>query len=129
MTVRIRSITFDCVDPYPLSLFWTQVTGFGEIPDNPNHPSDPEAVLLSPDGSMALLFIPIPERKVAKNRVHLDVVPTEGTRDEEVVRLLGIGATTVADHRRPDGSGWVVLADPEGNEFCVERGEAERAQA
>jgi predicted enzyme related to lactoylglutathione lyase len=54
-------------------------------------------------------------------------MPTDRTRDEEVERLLGLGATLVADHRRPDGSGWAVLADPEGNEFCVERSAAERA--
>jgi predicted enzyme related to lactoylglutathione lyase len=52
-------------------------------------------------------------------------MPTDRTRDEEVERLLGIGATLVADHRRPDGQGWVVLADPEGNEFCVLRSRVE----
>jgi hypothetical protein len=62
----------------------------------------------------------------APNRVHLDLLPTQRTRDEEVTRLLGIGATLVADHREPDGTGWVVLADPEGNEFCVERSLKER---
>jgi predicted enzyme related to lactoylglutathione lyase len=61
-----------------------------------------------------------------KNRLHLDLIPTSGTRDSEVTRLVGIGATIVADQRRPDGKGWVVLADPEGNEFCVERSAAER---
>jgi Glyoxalase-like domain len=69
----------------------------------------------------------VPEPKTVKNRVHLDLMPTDRTRDEEVERLLGIGATLVADHRRPDGTGWVVLADPEGNEFCIERSAAERA--
>jgi predicted enzyme related to lactoylglutathione lyase len=68
----------------------------------------------------------VPEPKTDKNRVHLDLVPADGTRDEEVERLLGIGATLVADHRRPDGTGWVVLADPEGNELCIERSAAER---
>ena len=67
-----------------------------------------------------------PEGKAVKNRIHLDLVP-DSTRDQEVERLLGIGATLVDDRRRPDGSGWVVLSDPEGNEFCVERSPAERA--
>jgi hypothetical protein len=58
--------------------------------------------------------------------VHLDVVPTDGTRDEEVARLAALGASVVADHRRADGSGWVTMADPEGNEFDVERAAAER---
>ncbi|HKQ01164.1 MAG TPA: VOC family protein, partial [Actinomycetes bacterium] len=80
-----------------------------------------------PDGQPGLLFIKVPEPKTVKNRVHLDLVPTDRTRDEEVERLLGIGATLVADHRRSDGSGWVVLADPEGNELCIERSAAERA--
>lgn len=53
--------------------------------------------------------------------------PGRPTRDEEVERLLASGATLVADHRRPDGTGWATLADLEGNEFCVERSAAERA--
>jgi predicted enzyme related to lactoylglutathione lyase len=68
----------------------------------------------------------VPEGKIAKNRMHLDLIPTTRSRDEEVERLLGIGATLVEDHRKPDGTGWVTLADPEGNEFCVERSAAER---
>jgi predicted enzyme related to lactoylglutathione lyase len=58
--------------------------------------------------------------------MHLDLIPTARTRDEEVARLLGTGATMVGDYREPDGTGWVTLADPEGNEFCVERSAAER---
>ncbi|WP_375433581.1 VOC family protein [uncultured Friedmanniella sp.] len=71
------------------------------------------------------MFIEVPEAKSVKNRLHLDLRPVEGTRDEEVARLLALGATEVADLRRPDGGGWVTLADPEGNEFCVLRGDAE----
>jgi Glyoxalase-like domain len=126
MTVRIRSITFDCADPYKLSLFWSAVTGYAENPEDRNHPDDPEAAILAPDGSATLLFIPVPEPKTVKNRVHLDVQPTDRTRDEAVERCLSLGATLVADHRKPDGTGWALLADPEGNEFCVERGAAER---
>jgi hypothetical protein len=76
---------------------------------------------------MALLFITVPEPKRGKNRLHLDLVPLESPRDEEVDRLLAIGATLVDDQRRSDGTGWAVLADPEGNEFCVERSDAERS--
>jgi len=61
-----------------------------------------------------------------KNRIHLDLVPASGTRDEEPARLLGLGAMVVDDLRRPEGPGWVVLADPEGNELCILRSEAER---
>ncbi|MBO4209902.1 VOC family protein [Micromonospora echinofusca] len=62
-----------------------------------------------------------------KNRLHLDLEPVDCTRDEEVARIVGLGARQVDDQRRPDGTGWVVLADPAGNEFCVLRSTAERA--
>jgi len=88
-----------------LAAFWSQVTGFAEDPDNGNAPDDPEALLLAPDGSMALLFITVPEPKHGKNRLHLDLVPLESRRDQEVNRLLAIGATLVDDQRRSDGTG------------------------
>ena len=133
MTVRIRTITFDCADPYLLVGFWSQLTGYPEEPGNPNFPDDPEGLLVAPDGSASLLFITVPEGKQGKNRVHLDLAPpavppgtptavTADARDAEVQRALGLGATIVADHRREDRTGFVVLADPEGNEFCIERG-------
>jgi len=121
----IRSITVDCADSYRQALFWSEVTGWQEDPDDPNNPGDPEGRIVSPHG-INLLFIPVPEGKVVKNRVHLDLWPTERTRDEEVTRLVGIGATLFEDHREPDGTGFVVLADPEGNEFCIERSAKER---
>ena len=127
MTALPRNITFDCADPYLLATFWSQVTGYQEDPEDGNEPGDPEGFLAGPEGQPNLLFIAVPEPKSVKNRVHLDLMPADRTRDEEVERLLKIGATLVADHRRPDGTGWVVLADPEGNEFCVERSAAERA--
>ncbi|MDQ6616329.1 MAG: VOC family protein [Actinomycetota bacterium] len=126
MTVRINSVTFDCEDPFRLTAFWSEVVGYQEDPNNGNAPGDPEGLLLSPDGLMALLFIAVPEPKAVKNRVHLDLVPVDRRRDEEIARLIDIGAAMVSDHRKPDGSGWAVLADPEGNEFCVERSDAER---
>jgi uncharacterized protein (TIGR03086 family) len=126
MAVRIKSITFDCTDPYRLAQFWSQLTGFAQDPENANALDDPEALLLSPDGQLALLFIAVPEQKHVKNRVHLDLLPIDGPRDGEVDRLLGIGGRLVDDQRRPDGTGWVVMADPEGNEFCIERGDVDR---
>jgi hypothetical protein len=92
-------------------------------------PGDPEAAVIPPHPMPWLLFVQVPEGKTLKNRVHLDVAPTERTRDEEVARLLEAGATLFADHRNPDGTGWAVLQDPEGNEFCVERSDAERASS
>src|SRR5579859_7741740 len=63
MTVRIRTITFDCSDPYLLAGFWSKLTGYGEDPTNTNHPDDPEGLLVAPDGSANLLFIHVPEGK------------------------------------------------------------------
>ena len=83
--------------------------------------------MLLPAGGPEVLFLAVPEGKSVKNRLHLDLEPADRTRDEEVERLLAVGAVHVADQRRPDGTGWVVLADPEGNEFCVLRSAAERA--
>jgi hypothetical protein len=124
--LEIRSVTIDCADPYRQALFWSEATGWQEDPDDPNNPGDPEGRIVSPQG-INLLFIPVPEGKTVKNRVHLDLIPTARRRDEEVARLLAIGAALAEDHREPDGTGWVTLADPEGNEFCVERSVAERA--
>ncbi|CRK55601.1 hypothetical protein [Alloactinosynnema sp. L-07] len=121
----IHSITIDCADAYKLATWWSGVVGQPVHPDD--EPGDDEVLIELPAGPR-LLFIKVPEPKVAKNRVHLDLCPVD-TRDAEVERLIGHGATLVDDQRRPDSRGWVVLADPEGNEFCVERGEAESTAA
>ncbi|ESP99459.1 Hypothetical protein B591_11861 [Streptomyces sp. GBA 94-10 4N24] len=123
MTSRVRHITLDSHNPYAQGKFWAQVLG-GSISDE-DLPGDPEA-LVHTEGA-ALLFVTVPETKTLKNRVHLDLQPEDRTRDEEVTRLLGIGARLVDDRRRPDGRGFAVLADPEGNEFCVEPSAAERS--
>jgi len=129
MASRVRWVDFDCADPYKVASFWAEATGMRHHPDN--KPGDEECALLSGadiiDGGM--LFQRVPEGKVAKNRVHLDLQPTDRTRDEEIERLLQLGAVVLGDHRNPDGTGWAVLADPEGNEFCVERSAEERAAA
>ncbi len=127
MALRIRTITMDCSDPYRLAQFWTEVIGYHEDAGNPNLPQDDEALLVAPDGSARMLLMRVPESKQVKNRVHLDLAPADSSpesRDAEVERVLKLGATVAADHRRPDRTGWVVLADPEGNEFCIERGVA-----
>lgn len=123
MSSHIHHITIDCADPYELAGFWSQVLDCPRHHDD--HPGDPEALLFLPSG-MSLLFQQVPEGKTVKNRLHLDLIPTDRTRDEEVERLLRLGARLVSDHRRSDGTGWVTLADPEGNEFCVERSRQER---
>ncbi|MEU3916424.1 VOC family protein [Streptomyces sp. NPDC029721] len=122
MTSLIRHITIDCHDAYALGEFWAEVLN-GSLHED-DSPGDDE-VLLTTEGGV-LLFIQVPDTKAVKNRVHLDLQPQDRTRDEEVERLVALGAKLVGDHRRPDGTGWATLADPEGNEFCVERSAAER---
>ena len=124
MSSRVRHTTFDCHDAHALGSFWAQVIG-GRLQDD-DFPGDPEALVTDDDGA-ALLFVTTPDVKQVKNRVHLDLQPQDRTRDEEVERLLGLGAAVFDDQRNPDGTGWVVMRDPEGNEFCVERSAAERA--
>ena len=123
MTSVVRHITFDVAPPYEpfeLARFWAQVVGQSVHPDDA---AGDDGVGLT--GEPMLLFIRVPEAKTLKNRVHLDIQP-DTTRDQEVERLTGLGAKVVDDQRRADGSGWVVLADPAGNEFCVERSAAEK---
>jgi predicted enzyme related to lactoylglutathione lyase len=129
MTVKIHNMTVDARDSYAQSLWWTQVTGWQPNPDDANEPQHQQNWIGPGDGQPGLLFINVPESKTLKNRIHFDVQPVDHTRDEEVERLVGIGASIVGDHREPDGRGWVVMADPEGNEFCVERSVAERTAA
>lgn len=127
MTSAIHSITFDCHDQERIGRFWADAMGLVDDPSDPNSPGDPMWHLMTPDGSTHLLFIPVPESKTVKNRVHLDLWPTDCTRDEEVERLLGLGATIVTDQRNADGTGFVHMNDLEGNDFCVVRSRAERS--
>jgi len=119
MTSRISHTSFDALDAYAQSVFWSQVLDFVEDPDDPNEPGHEECLITSRDRSHLLLFITVPDGKKVKNRVHLDLRPVDRTREQEVERVLALGASHLADHRRPDGSGWITLADPEGNEFCI----------
>lgn len=119
MTSHISHTSFDALDVYAQSIFWSEVLGFVQDPDDPNEPGHEECLIMSPDRSQLLLFITVPDRKTVKNRVHLDLRPTDRTREQETERVLTLGATQLADYRRPDGSGWITLADPEGNEFCI----------
>jgi len=124
MTSMIRHITFDVAapyEPYDIARFWSQVLSAPVSAED--KPADDE---VSVEAEPALLFVRVPEAKTVKNRVHLDLRP-DRTRDAEVERLTGLGAQVVDDQRRVDGTGWVVLADPAGNEFCVECSAAERA--
>jgi len=128
MTAYISHTTVDCANAYELSEWWKEVLGYVDIADDPNEPGDEECMISTPDEEHRLLFIEVPEAKQVKNRLHLDLRPAGGvTRDEELARLLDLGATEVDDRRLEDGRGWVVLADPQGNEFCILRSEQEVA--
>ncbi|MFF7871256.1 VOC family protein [Streptomyces qaidamensis] len=123
MVSVVQNVAIDCADAYGLARFWSRVTGCPLHPED--RPGDRETQVVLAEGPV-LHFNQVPEARTVKNRIHLCLRP-ETSRDQEVDRLLGLGATFVADHRTPDGSGWAVLADPEGNEFCVLRSESDRA--
>ena len=127
MTAYVSHTTIDCRNAYELSEWWKQVLGYVDVDGDPNLPGHEECMILDPETGHRLLFIEVPEDKRVKNRIHLDLAARSGTRDEELARLLALGATEVADLRgvHGPGSGWVVLADPEGNEFCIVRSRAE----
>ncbi|RZS91116.1 hypothetical protein EV189_0349 [Motilibacter rhizosphaerae] len=121
MTALVAHLVVDCTDAYALSSWWGSVLDYRADPDDPNEPGHEECLIASADGRRRLLFKQVPDVKQVKNRLHLDLRPAQGSRDEELERLLGLGATVVADLSRPDGGGWFLLADPEGNEFCLLR--------
>ena len=119
MHSALLNVTFDCDDPALVAAFWSAVTGYAV--EEIDSPGNPFWVVGSADARRPrLVFVRVPEPKVVKNRVHLDVVPLEDDQDAEVERLLSLGASLVDDRRQKEPGGWVVLADPEGNEFCVE---------
>ena len=129
MTSFVSHTSIDCRDAYALSEWWKHLLGYTDVPGDPNEPGHEECMVLDPETGHSILFIEVPEEKSGKNRVHLDLRPRSGTLAEEVERLLSLGAAEVADRRgiHGPGSGWVVLADPEGNEFCILSSEAELA--
>jgi predicted enzyme related to lactoylglutathione lyase len=124
MVSIVRNITVDCTDAMTLARFWAEALGWNVYRDD-----DPEVLVapeFPPDRGPSILFIPVPEPRTVKNRLHLDLQPTDRSREDEVDRLIGLGAKIVEDHRKPDGLGWVWMADPEGNDFCIERSAAQR---
>ena len=116
--LRWQCVCVDCADPGRVATFWQQALGWRRT-----HETDSEIVLEPPAGSPEdgvspdLLFLRVPEAKAAKNRLHLDLRPVD--QAAEVARLESLGARRV-DVGQQDVS-WVVMADPEGNEFCVLR--------
>ena len=127
MTVTIASMTFDCADAQVVARFWAAAL---DRPLDPNASSEfatigfagrRDTVGWGPgerDGEPTWMFVNVPEPKTAKNRMHLDLM----TRDSEAeaARLVELGATLVGDMEEY-GYTWTVMADPEGNEFCIAR--------
>lgn len=125
MTSRFTELAVDCRDPERLAAFWCAVLGF-EVVDR--QPGIVEIASWQPTPQLVrerqmpptILFIEVPEGKKVKNRLHLDISPIDCEQDEEVRRLIGLGARP-ADVGQPDDCRWQVLQDIEGNEFCVLR--------
>ena len=119
MTLLIQCIDIDSADPDRLAGFWADALGWRRTHDTPD-----EVALEPPEHSIHdgvapdLLFLRVPDAKAGKNRLHLDLRPEDQTA--EVARLESLGATRV-DVGQGDDVSWVVMADPEGNEFCVLR--------
>jgi hypothetical protein len=120
MALRWQSILVDSVDPAPLAHWWAELLGWRITFE------DEEEIVLEPpagspeDGvSPDILFLRVPEPKTVKNRLHIDLRPIED-QAAEVARAEALGATRI-DIGQGDDKTWVVLADPEGNEFCILR--------
>lgn len=121
MVARLEAITIDAANSYAIAKFWAAALDLVEDPEDPLNPDSHENYVVPRDGNgTGILFINVPESKTVKNRIHLDVSAADGDREAEVQRLVELGATIVDDRFQcDDGTGWVVLNDPEGNEFCV----------
>lgn len=116
MAARISCICIDALDPRAVGEFWAEVLGWEVVED-----SDEGISLASSSGGLPTLdILQVPDAKQVKNRLHLDLRADRTSFDQELERLEGLGARRVDVGQGPDVT-WVVLADPEGNEFCLLR--------
>ncbi|NYF96650.1 VOC family protein [Janibacter cremeus] len=131
MSCLVSHTSVDCRNAYDLSQWWKALLGYTDIEGDPNAPGHQECMIQDPRTGHTILFIEVPEAKEVKNRLHFDLRPRDVSRDEEVERVKASGATLIADLRGEygPGSGWVVLVDPEGNEFCILRSAREVAES
>jgi predicted enzyme related to lactoylglutathione lyase len=111
MTLAWEQTVVDAHDPRTLGAWWAHALGWVTTLDT----EDEVEIRRTPDAEPGLLFVPNAEAKVVKNRLHIDLRPDD--QDAEVARLLTLGARQIDIGQ--GGVSWVVLADPEGNEFCV----------
>jgi predicted enzyme related to lactoylglutathione lyase len=116
MPVTLHHVVVDTYDLPGLARFWTQALGWKILSERERE------IVIGPDVSapVGMCFMPVTDRKTVKNRVHLDLTTEAADRDAEIERLLALGARRV-DVGQTGEESWTVLADPEGNEFCVIR--------
>ena len=116
MPVRLHHIVIDSHDLPALARFWTRALGWKILSEREHE------IVIGPDENapVGMCFMPVTDPKTAKNRVHLDVTASAQDRDQEIERLLALGARRV-DIGQSGAESWTVLSDPEGNEFCVIR--------
>jgi len=116
MPLRLHHIVIDTHDLPGLARFWTQALGWRVLSERD------QEIVIGPDvtAPVGICFMPVTDAKTVKNRVHLDLTTSAADRDAEIGRLLAIGARRV-DIGQTGQESWTVLADPEGNEFCVVR--------
>lgn len=127
MALRWYSVVIDCADVGAQARWWAEALGWRMV-----HEADDECVIVPSwvdDEALqetpwervgpGMVFVPVPEGKTVKNRLHIDLAPhTSQDRDAEIARLEGLGATRAEVGQTAEVT-WTVLADPEGNEFCV----------
>jgi predicted enzyme related to lactoylglutathione lyase len=113
---RIRWVQIDCTDADALSSFWSEVLG---MEPDPSEAPPAFRCLQDPHGGIGLCFQRVPEPKVVKNRVHVDVVVSDLERSTQLVRQLGGSVRGEAPDFDEGGWRWRTVADPEGNEFCL----------
>jgi predicted enzyme related to lactoylglutathione lyase len=116
MPVRLHHIVIDTHDLPGLARFWTQALGWQVLSER----EDEIVIGTDENAPVGICFMPVADRKIVKNRVHLDITTAAEDRDREIERLLALGACR-ADIGQTGAESWTVLADPEGNEFCVIR--------
>ena len=127
MSIRWYTVVVDCRDVAALSRWWAEALDWrivyeaaNEVVVVPAHATDPARYIPPSERGPGLIFVPVPEGKTVKNRLHIDLAPSpDAGQEAEVRRLEAMGARRVDVGQDPAQVSWVVMADPEDNEFCV----------
>jgi Glyoxalase-like domain len=113
----LRDICFDCAEPLRTAHFWANVFGYIQEPVAADSAPEDSLSIELPGSGLRIWFNRVPEPKIVKNRVHIDINMPDG---EELDRLLHLGARVLREIHGDDGTlYWTIMADPEGNEFCA----------